>query len=107
MGLFLYVCIVHRLGGVVGTVSTSFDKDMSLHKLVDSQKEVIYLQCVFSRETLVAARTWEWFDSQMDSFMTFQVVVPIEALWTLVTFEWSVLIVYNHTSRARTHHSGS
>jgi hypothetical protein len=29
-GLFLYVCVVNRLGRVVGSVSTSFDEDMSL-----------------------------------------------------------------------------
>lgn len=38
-GLFLYICVVHGLGRVVGSIATSFDEDMSLQKLVIVQRE--------------------------------------------------------------------
>lgn len=38
-GLFLYICVVHGLGRVIGSIATSFDEDMSLRKLVIVQRE--------------------------------------------------------------------
>jgi hypothetical protein len=56
-GLFLYVCVVHRLGRVVGSVSTSFDEDMSLTKLVNVLKKMsIPLTRLFERNS---CRSWD------------------------------------------------
>lgn len=106
-GLFLYICVVHGLGRVVGSIATSFDEDMSLRKLVVVQREresgIKHLQGVFSGETLVATGTWEGFDSQVNPFMTFQIVIAVKTLRTLIAFERSVLIVDDHAPTSGTH----
>ena len=50
-----------------------------------------YLQGVFSREALVTVGAWKRLDCQVDPLVSFQVVVPIEALGTLVALEWPVV----------------
>jgi hypothetical protein len=51
------------------------------------------LQCIFPGKALLAVPTWERFHSQMDPLMSLQIVVTIERLWTLVTFERSVILL--------------
>ena len=41
----------------------------------------------------------------MNPFMTFQIVIAIETLRTLIAFEGSVLVVDDHASACGTHHS--
>jgi hypothetical protein len=50
-----------------------------------------YLQGVFSREALVTMGAWKRLDCQVDSLVSFQVVVPIEALGALIALEWPVV----------------
>jgi len=50
-----------------------------------------YLERVLSREALVAVSAWERLDGQMDSLVSFQVVVAVEALWALIALEGSVV----------------
>lgn len=49
------------------------------------------LQSIFPRETLLAVIAREGLDGQVDPLMTLQVVIPIEALRTLITFEGAVV----------------
>jgi hypothetical protein len=58
--------------------STAFDEDMSL-------------QGVLARETLVAVVTRERLNSKMYPLMPLQIVVPVEALRTLVALERAVV----------------
>ena len=51
----------------------------------------VALQGVFSREALVTVGAWKRLDCQVDPLVSFQVVVPIEALGTLVALEWPVV----------------
>jgi hypothetical protein len=51
------------------------------------------LQCIFPGEALLAVSAREWFHRQMDPLMSLQIVVSIEGLWTLVTFERSVILL--------------
>jgi hypothetical protein len=46
-----------------------------------------YLECVLPRKALVAVVAGKRLDSQMYPLVSLQVVVPVEALWTLVAFE--------------------
>jgi hypothetical protein len=50
-----------------------------------------YLQRIFPREALLAVIAREGLDGQMNPFMTLQVVISIEALWALITFERAVV----------------
>jgi hypothetical protein len=50
------------------------------------------LQGVLAREALVAMTTREWFDCQMYPLMSLEVMVTIEALRTLITLEWSIIV---------------
>jgi len=58
--------------------ATAFDKNVTLERIL-------------SRETLVAVIARERLDCQMDPLMTLQVVIPIEALWALITLERSIV----------------
>jgi hypothetical protein len=49
--------------------------------------DLAYLECVLPRKALVAMVARERLDSQMYPLVSLQVVVPVEALWTLVAFE--------------------
>lgn len=49
-----------------------------------------YLQRVLAREALIAVRAGERFHGQMNPLMTLEIVVAVEALRTLVAFEWPV-----------------
>lgn len=35
---------------------------------------------------------WEWLDSQVDSLVAFEIVVAVEALWTLVALERTIIV---------------
>ena len=50
-----------------------------------------YLQGVFSREALVTMGARKRLDCQVDSLVSFQVVVSIEALGTLIALEWPIV----------------
>ena len=50
-----------------------------------------YLQCILAREAFIAMMAGERLHGQMDPFMSFQVVVPVETLRTLVALEGSVV----------------
>jgi len=67
-------------GAVRGALPTAFHQDMSL-------------QCIFPRKALLAVSTWEWLHGQMDPLMSLQIVITIEGLWTLVTFERAVILL--------------
>jgi hypothetical protein len=51
-----------------------------------------YLQRVFAREALIAVAAREWLNCQVDALMSLQVVIAIEALWTLVASDWSIVL---------------
>jgi len=65
---------------VGGTLPTTLHQDMSL-------------QCIFPGKALLAMSTGEWLHCQMDPLMSLQIVITIERLWTLVTFERSVILL--------------
>ena len=49
-----------------------------------------YLQSILTREALITTLAWKWLYSKMNPFMPLQVVISIKALWTLITFEWTI-----------------
>lgn len=49
------------------------------------------LECVFTREALVAVVAGERFHRKVDPLVSLQVMVTIEALRALITFEWSIM----------------
>ena len=49
------------------------------------------LEGIFSRETLITMGAGERLHSQMDPLVSFQVVIPVEALGALITLEWPVV----------------
>ena len=51
------------------------------------------LQCILPGEALLAVSARERLHCQMDSLMSLQIVVTIEGLWTLITFEGSVILL--------------
>ena len=51
------------------------------------------LQCILPGEALLAVSTREWLHCQMDPLMSLQIVITIKGLWTLVTFEWSIILL--------------
>lgn len=55
------------------------------------QGVLTYLKRVLPRETLVAVSAWERLDSKMYPLVPLQVVIAVETLRTLVTFERSVV----------------
>lgn len=65
--------------------------DKSILAAITVQWFEAYLKCVLPREALIAVVAREGLDSQMDPLVSLQVVVSIEALWTLVTLEWPVV----------------
>jgi len=65
----------------------------------------MYLQGILSRETLVTTGTRERLHSQMNPLVTLQIVVPIETLRTLITLEWSFLIIDYQSTTTRSHHT--
>jgi hypothetical protein len=50
-----------------------------------------YLESVLPRKALVTVVAREGLDSQMNSLVSLQVMIAIEALWTLITLEWPVV----------------
>jgi len=58
--------------------AASFDEDMSL-------------KSILSRKALVAVTAWERLDGQMDSLVSLEIVVAVEALGALVASEWSIV----------------
>lgn len=50
-----------------------------------------YLQGILSREALIAVLAREGLYRQMNSLVSLQVVVPVEALRALVALEWPVI----------------
>lgn len=50
------------------------------------------LEGIFARETLVAVAARERLDGQVNSLMSLQVMIPVEALWALVASERSVVL---------------
>lgn len=53
-----------------------------------------YLERVFPRKALVAVVAREGLDSQVDPLVSLQVVVPVEALRTLIALEWSIVCAW-------------
>lgn len=92
-------------GAVCRALPTAFHKNMSLfiQSVVCFTQRVsncwigmglrTNLQCIFPGEALLAVSAREWLHSQMDPLMSLQIVVTIEGLWTLVTFERSVILL--------------
>jgi len=85
--------LLHFVGGARG-FATAFDKDMAL-------------QSILSGEAFIAEFAREGFDREMDSLVPFQVMIAVEALRALVTFEgplslgWSGLAVVQEVAHAR------
>lgn len=50
-----------------------------------------YLERIFAGEALVAMAAREWLDGQVNSLVTLQIVIPVEALWALIATERSVV----------------
>lgn len=50
-----------------------------------------YLEGVLPREALVAVVARKGLDGKMDSLVSLQIMVPVKALWALVTLEWTVV----------------
>lgn len=50
-----------------------------------------YLESILSRETLITMIAGKGLDRQMDSLVSFEIVIPVEALWALVAFEWPIV----------------
>lgn len=50
-----------------------------------------YLKSVLPRKALVAMVARKRLDGKMDSLVSLQIMVPVEALWALVTLEWTVV----------------
>ena len=65
---------------------------------------MMYLQSVLSGEALVATWTGERFYGEMDPLVPLQIMITIKTLRTLIAFEWSILIVDDHSAAARTHY---
>lgn len=59
-------------------LAASFDQNMSL-------------QCILAGKTFIAMRTWKRLHRQMYALMSFQVVIPVEALRALITLERPVV----------------
>lgn len=83
--------LLRRLGLVVGRVAFSLDVIAGGGDLAATLDEYMTLERVLSREALVAVVAGEGLDRQMDPLVSFQIVIPIEALWALITFERPVI----------------
>lgn len=59
-------------------LSAAFNKDVSLER-------------IFPGETLITVVTREGLDGEMDPLVTLQIMVPVEALWALITLEWTIV----------------
>jgi hypothetical protein len=66
-------------------------KSVSIYQNVRILDEFTNLEGVLAREALVAVIARERFHSQMDPFMSLQVMISVEALWTLIAFERSIV----------------
>src|SRR4051812_3098101 len=58
-----------------------------------------HLEGVFPRKALVAVRARERLHGEMDALVALQIMVPIEALGTLIALEWSVGCRGGHAMR--------
>ena len=50
------------------------------------------LEGVLAREALVAMTAWERLDSQVNSLVSLQIMIPVEALWALIASKGSVVL---------------
>lgn len=77
--------------------AAAFDEDVSLLDiLIDAftclaKFEESYLEGVFSGETLVTMKAGKGFHSEVDPFMSLQVMISVETLGTLVAFEGPII----------------
>ena len=51
-----------------------------------------HLECILSRETFVTMSTREGFDRKVYPFMSLEIVISVEALWTLIAFERAFIV---------------
>lgn len=51
-----------------------------------------YLQSVLAGKALVAVGARIWLYSQMNALMALQVMISVEALWTQITLEWTIVV---------------
>jgi hypothetical protein len=77
-------------------LAASFDQNMSLTSQHQSREKMRYegrsnLQCILAGKTFIAMRTWKRLHRQMYALMSFQVVIPVEALRALITLERPVV----------------
>ena len=87
----LSLCVV----AVRSSLTTALDKYVALGECQYMHRSscmvLSYLQGVFSREALITMGAGKRLDCQVDSLVSFQVVVSIEALRTLIALEWPVV----------------
>ena len=50
------------------------------------------LESILSREALIAVSTWEWLNRKVNTLVSFQIVVAVETLRALITFERSIIM---------------
>lgn len=74
VGFDVGLAVIVPSGLDIATLSTALYEDMSLQRIL-------------AREALVAMGAWERLHGEMDPLMALQIVIPVEALRTLVAFE--------------------
>jgi len=85
-----------RIVAGICDLSAALDQDVSLTIVstcssAHGNGQSTYLECVFSREALVTMCAGEGLNCQMNSLMTLEIMIPVEALWALVALERSVV----------------
>jgi hypothetical protein len=90
------MAFLFRIVAGIRSLAAALDQDVplvivSILGLISAAWQAAYLECILSRETLVAMCTRERFYRKMYSLVTLEIVVPIEALGALVALEWPVV----------------
>lgn len=62
--------------------------------VVLSNEQETHLECIFPRKALLAPPAREWFNRKMYPLVPLQIVIPIEALRTLITLERSLVVCW-------------
>lgn len=75
----------------LGRLALPFAVLVGSHGFSAAFDEYVALERVLARKTLVAMTTRKGLHSQMDSFVSFEVMIAVEALGTLIAFEGSIV----------------
>ena len=90
------VAFTFRLVGGIRNLAAALDQDVPLITVSTYISTLAphwptYLECILSREALVALCTGKRLDRQVDPLVALEIMVTIEALRALIAFEWSVV----------------